>query len=50
MRAAASIVDIGGATYGVIGILAALYRREVSGQGENIWSGKIAHRFRPDFV
>jgi crotonobetainyl-CoA:carnitine CoA-transferase CaiB-like acyl-CoA transferase len=39
MRAAASIVDIGGATYGVIGILAALYQREATGRGENIRSG-----------
>jgi crotonobetainyl-CoA:carnitine CoA-transferase CaiB-like acyl-CoA transferase len=39
MRAAASIIDIGGATYGVIGILAALYQREATGQGANIRSG-----------
>ncbi len=39
MRAAASIIDIGGATYGVIGILSALYQREATGRGENIRSG-----------
>jgi crotonobetainyl-CoA:carnitine CoA-transferase CaiB-like acyl-CoA transferase len=39
MRAAASIVDIGAASYGVIGILAALYRRESTGRGETIRSG-----------
>ena len=39
MRAASSIVDIGAAAYGVIGILAALYRRETTGRGENIRSG-----------
>jgi crotonobetainyl-CoA:carnitine CoA-transferase CaiB-like acyl-CoA transferase len=39
MRAAASIIDIGGATYAVIGILAALYQREATGRGENIRSG-----------
>jgi crotonobetainyl-CoA:carnitine CoA-transferase CaiB-like acyl-CoA transferase len=39
MRAAASIVDIGAASHGVIGILAALYRRESTGRGENIRSG-----------
>ena len=39
MRAAASIVDIGAASYGVIGILAALFRREATGRGEDIRSG-----------
>jgi crotonobetainyl-CoA:carnitine CoA-transferase CaiB-like acyl-CoA transferase len=39
MRAASSIVDIGAASYGVMGILAALYRRESTGRGENIRSG-----------
>ena len=38
MRAAASIVDIGAATFGVVGILAALYRRELSGRGEDLSS------------
>ncbi len=39
MRAAASIVDIGAASYGVIGVLAALYRRQLTGMGEDIRSG-----------
>jgi crotonobetainyl-CoA:carnitine CoA-transferase CaiB-like acyl-CoA transferase len=39
MRAAASIVDVGAATYGVVGILAALFHRETTGQGQNIRSG-----------
>ncbi len=39
MRAGASITDIGAATYGVVGILAALYRREQTGEGESIESG-----------
>jgi crotonobetainyl-CoA:carnitine CoA-transferase CaiB-like acyl-CoA transferase len=39
MRAATSIVDIGAASYGVMGILAALYRRESTGRGEDIRSG-----------
>ena len=39
MRAGASITDIGAATYGVLGILAALYRREQTGEGECIESG-----------
>lgn len=39
MRAGASITDIGAATYGVMGILAALYRRERTGVGECIESG-----------
>ena len=39
MRAGASITDIGAATYGVLGILAALYRREQTGVGDNIESG-----------
>ena len=39
MRAGASITDIGAASYGVIGILAALYRRQVTGGGERIESG-----------
>jgi crotonobetainyl-CoA:carnitine CoA-transferase CaiB-like acyl-CoA transferase len=39
MRAAASIVDIGAATYGIVGVLAALYRRESSGVGADIRSG-----------
>lgn len=39
MRAGASITDIGAATYGVIGILAALYRREQTGEGDHIEAG-----------
>jgi crotonobetainyl-CoA:carnitine CoA-transferase CaiB-like acyl-CoA transferase len=39
LRAGASIVDIGAATYGVVGILAAVYRRQVTGRGESIQSG-----------
>ena len=39
LRAGASIVDIGAATYGVIGVLAALVERERTGRGEMIVSG-----------
>ena len=39
MRAGASITDIGAATYGVIGILAALHRRHLTGRGECIETG-----------
>jgi crotonobetainyl-CoA:carnitine CoA-transferase CaiB-like acyl-CoA transferase len=39
LRAGASITDIGAATYGVVGILAALYRRNTTGAGENIEAG-----------
>ena len=39
MRAGASITDIGAATYGIVGILAALYRREHTGEGDCIESG-----------
>jgi crotonobetainyl-CoA:carnitine CoA-transferase CaiB-like acyl-CoA transferase len=39
MRAGASIIDIGAATYGVIGILAALYRRVETGRGQMLTSG-----------
>jgi crotonobetainyl-CoA:carnitine CoA-transferase CaiB-like acyl-CoA transferase len=39
MRAGASITDIGAATYGVMGILAALYRREQTGEGDCIEAG-----------
>jgi len=39
MRAGASITDIGAATYGVIGLLAALYRREQTGIGECVQAG-----------
>ena len=39
MRAGASITDLGAATYGVIGILSALYRRERTGVGDCIEAG-----------
>jgi crotonobetainyl-CoA:carnitine CoA-transferase CaiB-like acyl-CoA transferase len=39
MRAGASITDIGAATYAVIGILAALHRRNLTGRGESIEAG-----------
>jgi len=39
MRAGASITDIGAASYGVMGILAALYRRQITGHGDYIESG-----------
>jgi crotonobetainyl-CoA:carnitine CoA-transferase CaiB-like acyl-CoA transferase len=39
IRAGASITDIGAATYGVLGILAALYRRQATGRGDKIESG-----------
>jgi crotonobetainyl-CoA:carnitine CoA-transferase CaiB-like acyl-CoA transferase len=34
LRAGASVTDIMGDSFGVIGILSALYRRQVSGEGE----------------
>ncbi len=39
MRAGASIIDIGAATYGVVGVLAALFKRTMTGRGEKITSG-----------
>src|SRR5205085_9785133 len=39
LRAGASIIDIGAATYGVLGILSALYLRELTGVGQKITSG-----------
>jgi crotonobetainyl-CoA:carnitine CoA-transferase CaiB-like acyl-CoA transferase len=39
IRAGASITDIGAATYAVVGILAALFRRERTGLGEDIEAG-----------
>jgi len=39
LRAGASIIDIGAATYGVIGILAALQQRAETGHGQMITSG-----------
>ena len=38
MRAGASVIDIGAATYGVIGVLAAIIKRGVTGRGEMITS------------
>ena len=38
MRAGASVIDVGAATYGVIGVLAGLLRRGVTGRGEMITS------------
>jgi crotonobetainyl-CoA:carnitine CoA-transferase CaiB-like acyl-CoA transferase len=39
MRAGASIIDVGAATYGVIGIFAALRQREATGLGQHITAG-----------
>jgi crotonobetainyl-CoA:carnitine CoA-transferase CaiB-like acyl-CoA transferase len=39
LRAGGSIIDIGAATYGVVGILAALYRRQQTGLGDDIRAG-----------
>jgi len=39
LRAGSSIIDICAATYGVIGILAALYQRAETGRGQHITSG-----------
>ncbi len=39
LRAGASVIDIGAATYGVIGILAALHQRAETGRGQMITSG-----------
>lgn len=39
LRAGASIVDVGAATYGVIGIMAALMERERTGHGQKITAG-----------
>jgi crotonobetainyl-CoA:carnitine CoA-transferase CaiB-like acyl-CoA transferase len=39
LRAGASIIDVGAATYGVIGILAALMERERTGRGQKITAG-----------
>jgi crotonobetainyl-CoA:carnitine CoA-transferase CaiB-like acyl-CoA transferase len=39
LRAGASIIDIGAATYGVIGILAALVAKKERGRGQHITSG-----------
>lgn len=39
LRAGASVVDIGAATYAVIGVLAALLERKTTGQGQHITGG-----------
>jgi crotonobetainyl-CoA:carnitine CoA-transferase CaiB-like acyl-CoA transferase len=39
LRAGASVIDIGAATYGVIGVLAALHQRDASGRGQKITAG-----------
>jgi crotonobetainyl-CoA:carnitine CoA-transferase CaiB-like acyl-CoA transferase len=39
LKAGASIVDIGAGTYGVLGVIAALYERERSGQGQHLKAG-----------
>ena len=39
LRAGASIIDVGAATYGVIGVLAGLLQREWTGAGQNLTSG-----------
>jgi crotonobetainyl-CoA:carnitine CoA-transferase CaiB-like acyl-CoA transferase len=39
LRAGASVVDIGAATYAVIGVLAALLDRQTTGQGQHITGG-----------
>ncbi len=39
LRAGASVVDIGAATYAVIGVLSALLERQTSGQGQHVTGG-----------
>ena len=39
LRAGASVIDIGAATYGVLGVLAALYQRQFTGCGQHIRAG-----------
>ena len=39
LRAGPSVIDIGGATYGVLATIAALYDRERTGRGQRIQSG-----------
>jgi crotonobetainyl-CoA:carnitine CoA-transferase CaiB-like acyl-CoA transferase len=39
MRAGASVVDIGAATYAVIGVLGALMQRQTSGEGQHVTGG-----------
>ena len=39
LRAGASVVDIGAATYAVIGVMAALLQRQTTGQGQHVTGG-----------
>jgi crotonobetainyl-CoA:carnitine CoA-transferase CaiB-like acyl-CoA transferase len=39
LRAGASVVDIGAATYAVIGVMAALLERQTTGQGQHVTGG-----------
>jgi crotonobetainyl-CoA:carnitine CoA-transferase CaiB-like acyl-CoA transferase len=39
LRAGASVVDIGAATYAVVGVLAALLERQTTGQGQHVTGG-----------
>jgi len=39
LRAGASVIDIAAATYGVVGVLAALHAREQTGRGQKLQSG-----------
>jgi crotonobetainyl-CoA:carnitine CoA-transferase CaiB-like acyl-CoA transferase len=39
LRAGTSIIDIGGAMFGIIGVLAALYEREKTGRGQKVQVG-----------
>ena len=39
LRAGASVIDIGAATYGIVGVLAALHVRDSTGRGQMITSG-----------
>jgi crotonobetainyl-CoA:carnitine CoA-transferase CaiB-like acyl-CoA transferase len=39
LRAGAAVVDLGGAAYGVIGVLGAIIQREETGRGQNVKTG-----------
>ena len=39
LRAGASVIDIAAATYGIVGVLAALHAREQTGRGQQLQSG-----------
>ncbi|MEK7777234.1 MAG: CaiB/BaiF CoA-transferase family protein, partial [Chloroflexota bacterium] len=41
LRAGASVVDMGAATYAVVGVLAALLQRQSTGQGEHVTGGLL---------